>query len=317
MTTTASKLTVFILGGTGTTGSSLVDGLLESGKYSVIVGVRPPSLSKPEISKLRERGVEVRAMDLSDAPEALDTTLKGVDVVISSMTYTEIEKQYPLIDAAKRVGVKRFVPDDWASACKRGVRRLYDQKAAVQDYVKSIGLGYTFIDVGIWMHAVLPVDKDEPEGTFIPSQSHSIVGTGDVKNALIHIPDIGKFTAEILDDPRTLNKYVFCCGDEKTQNEVWDIAKRVKLEVAAGEPLKVSPRQVSEEQVMEKVKSAKDGSEEQLGADYFLSLFIRGDNTLENAKKTEYGAALDGRELYPHLKLTTAEAAAKSMYKKE
>jgi len=66
---------------------------------------------------------------------------------------------------------------------------------------------------------------------------------------------------------------------------------------------------------LEKVKTAEDGSIAQVGVEYTLSLFIRGDNTVENAKKPEYGGALDARELYPHLKVTTVEEVAKSLYK--
>jgi len=308
-----SKHTVFVLGGTGTTGSSIVEGLLESGKYNVIVGIRPASLSKPQVSKLRERGVEIRAIELSNPPAELDAALKGVETVISTTFYTEIDNQVHLADAAKRVGVKRFIPDDWASPCRRGVRKLYDQKAVVQDYIKSIGLGYTFIDVGIWTAVMVPADKEEPEDTFMPALSHVITGSGDVKNAITHIPDIGKFVAEIIDDERTLNQYVFCWGAEKTQNELWEIAWKAKAELGLG-PLKANPRFQSEEELLAKLKSAEDGSLTQMGYEYILSMFVAGDNTVERAKRPEYGGALDAQELYPHLKVTSMEEAAKSLY---
>jgi len=160
---------------------------------------------------------------------------------------------------------------------------------------------------------LLPFDKEGPEEIFLPSQSHTIIGTGEMKNAVIYIPDIGKFVAEIIHDERTLNNYVFCWTEEKSQNEIWAIARKAKLDVT-GEPLKATVRYKSIEQVMEDRERAADGSFEQLGEDYLLSFFIRGDNTVENAKKAEYGGALDARELYPHLKLTTVEEAAKLMY---
>ncbi len=136
-----------------------------------------------------------------------------------------------------------------------------------------------------------------------------------MKNALTHIPDVGKFVAEILDDDRTLNKYVFCWGDEKTQKEVWDIARKVKAEVGGG-PLTVSPKFQSEEELRANVKSAEDNTFAQIAAEYLFSAFIRGDNSVENAKKPEYGGALDARELYPHLKVTTVEELARELYKK-
>ncbi|KLO11935.1 NAD(P)-binding protein [Schizopora paradoxa] len=316
-TASASKPTVFVLGGTGTTGTSVVNGLLDSGKYNVIVGVRPASLSKPAVSKLKERGVEIRAVELTaDGAEAIDAALKGVDIVVSTIFLGAIDKQVYLADAAKRVGVRRFVPCDWASCCVRGVRKLFDEKAAIQDHVKTIGLPYTFIDVGIWATGTLPSDQEVPEENPIPGRSHKIIGTGDVKNAITHIPEIGKFAAEIIDDERTLNKYVFCWGDEKTQNEVWEIARRVKPEVSGGEALKAIPIYESGDVLQEALSSVEDGSFMQVAVEYLVSLFIRGDNTVENAKKLEYGGALDARELYPDLKISTVEEVARIMYQK-
>ena len=48
--------------------------------------------------------------------------------------------------------------------------------------------------------------------------------------------------------------------------------------------------------------------------EYIWSIWVRGDNTVENAKKPEYGEALDARELYPDLKLRTLEDYAKELY---
>ncbi|KLO11941.1 NAD(P)-binding protein [Schizopora paradoxa] len=315
MSNSASKQTVFILGGTGTTGASVVNGLLDSGKYHVVIGVRPASLSKPEVLKLQERGVEVRAVELDAAPATIDAALKGVDTVIFATPFSETDKQPRWADAAKRVGVKRFVPDDWATPCERGVRKMYDQKASIRDYIKSIGLGYTFIDVGLWAVLALPEDKSESQDIFLPSKSHRITGSGDVKCAITHIPDIGRFVAEIIADDHTLNQYVFCWGDEKTQNEVWDIARKVKLELT-GEPLKATPKIETEEEVLQKVKDAKDGTVDQMGSEYVLSICIRGDNTVENAKKPGYGGAMDARELYPNLKVLTVEEVARLVYGK-
>lgn len=88
--------------------------------------MRHASLSKPAVFKLRERGVEIRAVDaaIDDAP-ALVAVFKGVDTVIN--THLQFDDQIKLADAAKMAGVNRFVTDDWGLACVRGVRKLYDQ----------------------------------------------------------------------------------------------------------------------------------------------------------------------------------------------
>jgi len=230
--------------------------------------------------------------------------------------YSEIDSQTKLADAAKLAGVKRFIANDWGTACVRGLRKLYDQKAKVQDYVKSIGLGYTFIDVGYWMNLLVPVEPEHSEYPgidFIPCNSYAIYGTGEVKTAVIARSDIGKFVAEIIGDERTLNRYVFCRGDEKSQNEIWEIARKVKAEL--GGELTMSPKKVwSKEEIEESLKSTDPFIV--LGMEYMHSMFIRGDNTVENAKKPEYGRALDARELYPHIKVLNLEDFTKQLYSK-
>ena len=94
----------------------------------VIAGVRPSSLSKPSVLKLHERGVEIRSVDvLKDDVTQLEAAFKGVDTLISTLVYSQIDSQFKVVDAAKLADVKRFVPDDWGTACVRGVRKLYDQ----------------------------------------------------------------------------------------------------------------------------------------------------------------------------------------------
>ena len=48
--------------------------------------------------------------------------------------------------------------------------------------------------------------------------------------------------------------------------------------------------------------------------EFMYSLWVRGDNLVENAKKPEYGNALDAKELYPDLKLHRLEDYAKEVY---
>lgn len=55
--------------------------------------------------------------------------------------------------------------------------------------------------------------------------SLSIYGAGNVKVAYTDLRDVGKFVARIIADPRTLNRYVFVWGEERTQQEVFDIAR--------------------------------------------------------------------------------------------
>lgn len=88
--------------------------------------VRPASQSKPNTEALRASGVEIRLGDLTDGVSKLKETLSGVDIVISAVIASAIESQKDIIHAAKEVGVKRFVPCDFGTPGKRGVRHLLD-----------------------------------------------------------------------------------------------------------------------------------------------------------------------------------------------
>ena len=47
------------------------------------------------------------------------------------------------------------------------------------------------------------------------------------KSAVIDLADIGKFVARILLDERTLNRYVLCYSEQKSQTEMIEIVETV------------------------------------------------------------------------------------------
>ena len=94
---------------------------------NVIAGVRPSSMSKPDVNALKSRGVEVRILDTENwSIEQLAGKMHNVDIVISAYTAEYLDSQRSLVDAAKKAGVKRFIPNDWATACVPGVRKFHD-----------------------------------------------------------------------------------------------------------------------------------------------------------------------------------------------
>ncbi|KAL5514230.1 hypothetical protein ACEPAG_2318 [Sanghuangporus baumii] len=311
-----AKQSVLVIGATGATGSSIVDGLLENGNFTVIAGVRPSSAEKPEIEILKSRGVEIRIIDLENwTVDQIAKQLKGMNTVISTIYFTAIPRQKLLADACKKAAVKRFVPDDWATACVRGVRQVHDEKLAIHDYVKEIGIGFTFIDVGWWMQVTPPFIDVKFPSSVLKKVMTSRIGSGNVKCAVIDKRDIGKFVARIIADDRTLNRYVFCWAQEVTLNEAIALAERVSGSAIDIE--NVSADEMANE--VEMAKLVKDPNDKYPAlTDYVYSLWVRGDNTVENAKKKEYGGALDARELYPDIgqDIKTVEDFAKELYSK-
>lgn len=86
--------------------------------------VREASVDKPAIKHFREAGAEVVIGDVSESPEKLETYLKGVDVLISTVLI--MVDQSPLILAAKKAGVGRVVPSDFGPTAPRGVMEMHD-----------------------------------------------------------------------------------------------------------------------------------------------------------------------------------------------
>jgi nucleoside-diphosphate-sugar epimerase len=50
---------------------------------------------------------------------------------------------------------------------------------------------------------------------------HRIVEDGNQKFALTYLADVGKYVAQIVSDPRTLNRRVFAYTDVLSMNEMW------------------------------------------------------------------------------------------------
>lgn len=76
---------------------------------------RPSAVGGDEINALEKRGVKIISTDLDGPRDALVTAVKGQDAVISTIRAFDLDKQIPLIDAAKEAGVGRFVPCDFGT----------------------------------------------------------------------------------------------------------------------------------------------------------------------------------------------------------
>ncbi|KAH9928022.1 NAD-P-binding protein [Epithele typhae] len=312
---------VLILGPSGQTGTPVVQGLLESGNYRVAGLIRPESLTKPSTDKLRTLGVEIRSGSLKDSMTDLKKHLEGVDIVVSCVAVPAILDQKDIIRAAKEVGVKRFVPCDWGTPGARGLRPMTDMKYEIQDLVVELGLPYTFIDVGWWMQSFLPL----PAHSKATPDRHALANTefagGATPLALTDLRNVGRWTARILADPRTLNRAVIVWEDERTQKDAFEIGER---ESGQAGDLAAKRAHVSAEEVEARYTAAKAATEADPTAfeaiypywymAYVKSLFALGENSLASAKKLGY---LDAHELYPDMPQPKLERFAEWFYSLE
>ncbi|TRM70581.1 hypothetical protein BD626DRAFT_477924 [Schizophyllum amplum] len=301
------KPLVVVFGASGETGRSIVGGLLRSGEFRVAAVTRNPS--NPALVKFAECGVTVHQADiLAVTQERLREILTGADCAIATLPPTCKEAQKDIVEAAKAVGVRRFVPDDFGTEAPTGIMYLHDRKIAIREYIQKSGLGYTFIEVGFWMQLVLPWPAQLTG--FVADMTHEVIGTGDVPLALTDLSHIGDYVARIIKDDRTLNKTVLIWEDEKTQNQGWAHAERKLGSDFVQQKKKVIP----ESEFMKQLEAARAVPPEsimRMGAEYKYSLYIRGDNTVAKARAA---GVLDFKELYPDVKAPTFEEFMDTFY---
>ncbi|KAI0359478.1 NAD-P-binding protein [Trametes cingulata] len=313
------KALVLVLGATGFTGRSIVKGLLDSGNFRVAALVRPASASKRTVQEFRSSGVEIREGDLTDDEPKLKQILAGVDVVISAVSAWSLQQQKGIFRVAKEVGVKRVVPCDFATPGNKGVRHLHDEKLAIREFVKELGVPYTFIDVGWWMQLSLPLPSRSD--VWRKESTYEVHGDGTKKMLVTDLRHIGTYVARIVADPRTLNQAVIVWEDEVTDLEAHEIGERISGEA---DMLKAKRVIVTAEDMQKSIEEgkaelAKDpnsfmGHLKIIHGQYMYSMHVLGENTLENAKRLGY---LDARELYPDIPKQTLEEFAKYYYSLE
>jgi hypothetical protein len=168
----------------------------------------------------------VRIIDVSSAsPSELERVLAGVDVIVSVVGGPPdgFQAQRPLFAAAKAAGVKRIVPSDFATVCPPGVRDLQDEKFAIHEYIRSLGLHLTSIEIGWWYSLAFPFPPDFV-GSPMTDEFYKFYGDGSTPIIFTDLEQLGLIVARVIQDERTLDRAVFVCGQETTQREIWDLA---------------------------------------------------------------------------------------------
>jgi hypothetical protein len=107
---------------------------------------------------------------------------------------------------------------------------LRDQKEEVHNRIFQHKIPYTIIDVGYWHQVSVPRLASGRIDYALHSfliQPPKFYGSGDAKNILTDKRDVGRFTARIIKDPRTLNKRVFTWSDALSQKEIFALVEEV------------------------------------------------------------------------------------------
>ncbi|KAJ3335236.1 hypothetical protein HDU93_006088 [Gonapodya sp. JEL0774] len=285
---------VLVIGAAGATGLPIVNALAKNGSTRVAALVRPSSLSDPSygprLAHFRSLDVEIRSGSLRDTEDEIRGWMNGADVVISCVIYSELLAQRRVVKVAKEIGVKRFVPSDFAGYCPGGgIMALQEKKELVHKCIIESELGYTFIDTGTWsvffgVQAIFTALKrygDHNVVDVVRRQKVPVMGSGEKRNAVTHLPDVGELVSRIVLDPRTINKRVFCMGDAVTMNQMgnWyeeDVGVKLTWKQLDEDLLH---RGIAEYRaIMGPIEGDPPIPLPLLGAEYNLSRWVRGDN---------------------------------------
>ena len=163
-------MSILIIGGTGTLGRQIVRQALDDG-FQVKCLVRDFRRS----AFLKDWGAELVYGDLS-VPSTVPLALKNVKVVIdaatirSTSTYTsetiDWRGKLALVEAAKLVGVKKFIYFSVLNAAKNPSIPLMDLKLKMENELEKSGLNYTIFQCsgffqGLISQYALPVLENE------------------------------------------------------------------------------------------------------------------------------------------------------------
>ncbi|KAF8175419.1 hypothetical protein K438DRAFT_1908802 [Mycena galopus ATCC 62051] len=274
-----NKQRALLLGATGETGGSILNGLLEHQDAFVVEAlVRPASTEKLAVKALTERGIQIRVGDTDGPMKDLVGLLAGVHLA-----------QIELAAAAKEAGVKRFVPCAFTTVTPPGgVMRLRDSKEQVYQHIRKLYLPYTIIDVGYWYQLSFPtLPSGQVDYAAVVKPNVEIHADGNKPTMITDLRDIGRFVALIIKDQRTLNHSVFAYGALLSENEIFELSEAV-----SGEKIERKYVSATQQYLMNRL-TERPGA---YAADYEYNKYVRGDNTPAYA---EYLGYLNARDLYP------------------
>ncbi|CAN8328766.1 unnamed protein product [Cochlearia groenlandica] len=328
-----SKSKILIIGGSGYIGKYIVAASARSG-HPTLVLVRNSTLTSPSrsitIDHFKNLGVHFLLGDLNDHA-SLVSSIKQADVVISTVGHSLLGDQHKIISAIIEAGnVKRFFPSEFGNDVDRAesvepAKSAYATKAMIRRSIEEAGIPYTYVSCNFFAGYFLPT-LAQPGATSPPLHQVIILGDGTPKAVFNKEEDIGTYTINAVDDPRTLNKILYVRPPMNTYSfndlvSLWEKKIGKTLERIY----------VPEEQILNQITGSRlllsssfsttDGNEVCFCFAFFFNcteaspplnvllslchcVFVKGGQT---NFEIEDSFGVEASELYPHVKYTTVD----------
>lgn len=185
----------------------------------------------------------VRVVDYGSV-SSLSKALEGVDTIVSFLAIYDYDEDIRVnenvIEAAKAVGVKRFIPCEYIAGDQCNIKiKALKSKPEIRKLAAASGLEYTFIHNGYFTNYFAqgsPKNKDGEGMSGLPGYSLNIdlekktarvTGTGDEKIVFTRLEDVASAVAGLVESDEKWNPDSWVVGDSKSWNEVLDLAKKI------------------------------------------------------------------------------------------
>jgi uncharacterized protein YbjT (DUF2867 family) len=192
--------TILLIGARGFLGSKVLDAVLGKKKYSVKALIREGS----DASKIEAQGVDVVRGDMMDSA-SLEKAFVGVDVVINTANgymqghpEIDIEGANNVVDAVKKIGVKRYIFCGVLTAEKAEDVDHFRNKALAEEYMKSQEVPFISLRPGGFLDQSTDYlgDGIKRGDSFAICPWNKTVPVG-----MIHTADLAQFFADAIELP--------------------------------------------------------------------------------------------------------------------
>lgn len=212
---------------TGTIGQPIIRTLLESKLFDEV-----RVLTRTATGHNFPPGVSVREVEYN-SPASLSAALRGIDCVVSAMSFDAIATQQNLVDAAAAAGVTRMIPSEYGNDTmnpKLATMPIYQPKIAVREQCqrKVVETAGKFSWTVVMNASFLAPDWTLDFLVDMLNLKCDIKDGGDVLFCATTYDDVARAILGIIIHPEeTANRPVKISSIDTTQNEILRIAQDI------------------------------------------------------------------------------------------